>query len=379
MVLSNIADLHDEARMNSVEEILDDIRQGRMVVIMDDEDRENEGDLVMAANMVRSEDVNFMARYGRGLICLTLSPARCRQLRLPLMVSDNEGERRTNFTVSIEAAQGVTTGISAHDRARTIKAAVVADARPEDLRQPGHIFPLMAQPGGVLTRAGHTEAGCDLTRLAGLEAAAVIVEILNEDGTMARRPDLVAFARHHGLKIGTIADLIRYRLEKEESVEQISEQTVQTEFGEFRMVLFEDHVHQDVHIALLMGDPVSDRPPLVRVQLVEALRDLVGIRAPAQGWPLRDAMKRVAEDGCGVVVILRGHDSPRDLMDAVDQLAGETGFKLRDGEDSVVLRTYGIGAQILRNIGVKQMRVLSAPRQMAGISGFGLEIVEYVE
>jgi 3,4-dihydroxy 2-butanone 4-phosphate synthase/GTP cyclohydrolase II len=365
--------------MNSVEEILDDIRQGRMVVIMDDEDRENEGDLVMAANMVRSEDVNFMARYGRGLICLTLSPARCRQLRLPLMVSDNEGERRTNFTVSIEAAQGVTTGISAHDRARTIKAAVVADARPEDLRQPGHIFPLMAQPGGVLTRAGHTEAGCDLTRLAGLEAAAVIVEILNEDGTMARRPDLVAFARHHGLKIGTIADLIRYRLEKEESVEQISEQTVQTEFGEFRMVLFEDHVHQDVHIALLMGDPVSDRPPLVRVQLVEALRDLVGIRAPAQGWPLRDAMKRVAEDGCGVVVILRGHDSPRDLMDAVDQLAGETGFKLRDGEDSVVLRTYGIGAQILRNIGVKQMRVLSAPRQMAGISGFGLEIVEYVE
>ena len=377
--MSNIADLHDEARMNSVEEILDDIRQGRMVVIMDDEDRENEGDLVMAANMVRSEDVNFMARYGRGLICLTLSPARCRQLRLPLMVSDNEGERRTNFTVSIEAAQGVTTGISAHDRARTIKAAVVADARPEDLRQPGHIFPLMAQPGGVLTRAGHTEAGCDLTRLAGLEAAAVIVEILNEDGTMARRPDLVAFARHHGLKIGTIADLIRYRLEKEESVEQISEQTVQTEFGEFRMVLFEDHVHQDVHIALLMGDPVSDRPPLVRVQLVEALRDLVGIRAPAQGWPLRDAMKRVAEDGCGVVVILRGHDSPRDLMDAVDQLAGETGFKLRDGEDSVVLRTYGIGAQILRNIGVKQMRVLSAPRQMAGISGFGLEIVEYVE
>ena len=377
--MSNIADLHEEARMNSVEEILDDIRQGRMVVIMDDEDRENEGDLVMAATMVRSEDVNFMARYGRGLICLTLSPARCRQLRLPLMVSDNEGERRTNFTVSIEAAQGVTTGISAHDRARTIKAAVVADARPEDLRQPGHIFPLMAQPGGVLTRAGHTEAGCDLTRLAGLEAAAVIVEILNEDGTMARRPDLVAFARHHGLKIGTIADLIRYRLEKEESVEQISEQTVQTEFGEFRMVLFEDHVHQDVHIALLMGDPVGDRPPLVRVQLVEALRDLVGIRAPAQGWPLRDAMKRVAEDGCGVVVILRGHDSPRDLMDAVDQLAGETGFKLRDGEDSVVLRTYGIGAQILRNIGVKQMRVLSAPRQMAGISGFGLEIVEYVE
>ena len=366
--------------MNSVEEVLSDISEGRMVVIMDDEDRENEGDLVMAAAMIKPEDVNFMARYGRGLICLTLNRDRCRQLRLPLMVSDTDEERRTNFTVSIEAAEGVTTGISAHDRAQTIKAAVMPDARPEDLRQPGHIFPLMAQPGGVLTRAGHTEAGCDLTRLAGLEPAAVIVEILNEDGTMARRPDLVAFARHHDLKIGTIADLIRYRLEKEESVEKISEQTVKTEFGDFRMVLFEDHVHQDVHIALLKGDPTSDEgAPLVRVQLVETMRDLLGVRSPAQGWPLRDALKRVAEDGCGVVVILRGHETPRDLIDVVEQLRGETGFKLKDGQDSVVLRTYGIGAQILRNLGVGKMRVLSAPRQMAGISGFGLEIVEYVE
>ena len=377
--MSKIADIHKEVRMNPVEEILDDIRAGRMVVIMDDEDRENEGDLVMAATMVRPEDVNFMARYGRGLICLTLNRDRCRKLRLPLMVSDTDEERRTNFTVSIEAAEGVTTGISAHDRAQTIKAAVVPDARPEDLRQPGHIFPLMAQPGGVLTRAGHTEAGCDLTRLAGLEPAAVIVEILNEDGTMARRPDLVAFARHHDLKIGTIADLIRYRLEKEESVEKISEQTVQTEFGEFRMVLFEDHVHQDVHIALLKGDPASDGVPLVRVQLVETMRDLVGILAPTQGWTLRDVLRRVAEDGCGVVVILRGHETPRDLIDDVEQLGGETGFRLRDGQDSVVLRTYGIGAQILRNLGVRKMRVLSAPRQMAGISGFGLEIIEYVE
>jgi 3,4-dihydroxy 2-butanone 4-phosphate synthase/GTP cyclohydrolase II len=365
--------------MNSVEEILSEIREGRMVVIMDDEDRENEGDLVMAATMIKPEDVNFMARYGRGLICLTLNRDRCRQLRLPLMVSDTDEEKRTNFTVSIEAAQGVTTGISAHDRAQTIKAAVVPDARPEDLRQPGHIFPLMAQPGGVLTRAGHTEAGCDLTRLAGLEPAAVIVEILNEDGTMARRPDLVAFARHHSLKIGTIADLIGYRLEKEESVEKISEQTVQTEFGEFRMVLFEDHVHQDVHIALLKGDIAGEGVPLVRVQLVETLRDVVGIRAPVHGWPLRDALRRVAEDGCGVVVILRGHETPRDLIDVVAQLGGDTAFRLRDGHDSVVLRTYGIGAQILRNLGVGKMRVLSAPRQMAGISGFGLEIIEYVE
>ncbi len=377
--MAKIADIHSEFRMNSVEEILDDIREGKMVVIMDDEDRENEGDLVMAATMIRPEDVNFMARYGRGLICLTLNRGRCQQLRLPLMVSDTDGEKRTNFTVSIEAAEGVTTGISAHDRAQTIKAAVKPDARAEDLRQPGHIFPLMAQPGGVLTRAGHTEAGCDLTRLAGVEPAAVIVEILNEDGTMARRPDLITFARHHGLKIGTIADLIRYRLEKEESVERISEQPVETEFGEFRMLLYEDHVHQDVHIALVKGELGEDAVPLVRVQLQETLRDLIGVHAPNQGWQLREAMKRVADDGCGVVVILRGHETPRDLLDAVDQLGGSTTFSQRDGQDSVVLRTYGIGAQILRNLGARRMRVLSAPRQMSGISGFGLEIVEYVE
>ena len=212
--------------LNTIDEILDDIRQGRMVVIMDDEDRENEGDLVMAATKVRPEDVNFMARYGRGLICLTLTRDRCRQLRLPLMVSDTDADQRTNFTLSIEAAEGVTTGISAYDRAHTIQSAVAASARAEDLRQPGHIFPLMAQPGGVLTRAGHTEAGCDLARLAGAEPAAVIVEILNDDGTMARRPDLEKFAREHELKIGTIADLIRYRLEKERSVERIAERQI---------------------------------------------------------------------------------------------------------------------------------------------------------
>src|SRR5918994_620873 len=222
--------------LNSIDEILEDLRGGRMVVIMDDEDRENEGDLVMAATLVRPEDVNFMARYGRGLICLTLTRDRCRQLRLPLMVSDTDLDQRTNFTVSIEAAEGVTTGISAYDRAHTIRTAVAATARAEDLRQPGHIFPLMAQPGGVLTRAGHTEAGCDLARLAGLEPAAVIVEILNDDGTMARRPDLERFAQQHALKIGTIADLIRYRLEKERSVERIAERDIATEFGSFRLV-----------------------------------------------------------------------------------------------------------------------------------------------
>ncbi len=238
--MQKVTELAGETRFNTIDEILADIRAGRMVVMMDDEDRENEGDLVMAAEMVTPEDVNFMARFGRGLICLTLNRDRCKQLRLPLMVNGTDSDRSTNFTVSIEAAQGVTTGISAHDRAHTIRTAVAADARPEDLRQPGHIFPLMAQPGGVLTRAGHTEAGCDLTRLAGMEPAAVIVEILNEDGTMARRPDLIRFARQHDLKIGTIADLIRYRLQKEESVERIADDMVDTEFGQFRLAVFED-------------------------------------------------------------------------------------------------------------------------------------------
>src|SRR3974390_3458072 len=236
---------------NSIDEILEDLRRGKMAVIMDDEDRENEGDLIMAAECVRPEDVNFMARYGRGLICLTLTRERCRQLRLPLMVSDTHLDHRTNFTVSIEAAEGVTTGISAHDRAHTIRVAVKPNARPEDLRQPGHVFPLMAQPGGVLTRAGHTEAGCDLARLAGLSATAVIVEILNDDGTMARRPDLERFATQHGLKIGTIADLIRYRLKNERSVERVYDEPVNTEYGAFRLCCYEDHVNKTVHIALV--------------------------------------------------------------------------------------------------------------------------------
>ena len=376
--MQKVSDLRTEVHYNSIDEILDDIRAGRMVVMMDDEDRENEGDLVMAATMVTAEDINFMARFGRGLICLTLNRQRCKQLRLPLMVTNTDDERSTNFTVSIEAAEGVTTGISAHDRAHTIKTAVAMDASPEDLRQPGHIFPLMAQAGGVLTRAGHTEAGCDLTRLAGLEPAAVIVEILNEDGSMARRPDLVEFARRHQLKIGTIADLIRYRLQKEESVERISDDVVETEFGQFRLAVFEDHVHQDVHLALIRGE-IEQQLPLVRVQLMDTLRDVIGIQTEGGGWRLRDALRRIAEDGCGVVVILRGSETPRDLMDAVERLHGRAGFRLRDGRESTVLRTHGIGAQILRNLGVHRMRVLSAPKQMSAISGFGLEVVEYVD
>jgi 3,4-dihydroxy 2-butanone 4-phosphate synthase / GTP cyclohydrolase II len=362
-------------KLNSIDELLADIRAGRMVVVMDDEDRENEGDLIIAAEHVRAADVNFMARYARGLICLTLTRERCRQLRLPLMVNDTNADHRTNFTVSIEAAEGVTTGISAHDRAQTIRAAVRREARAEDLRQPGHIFPVMAQPGGVLTRAGHTEAGCDLARLAGLEPAAAIVEIMNDDGTMARRPDLERFAQEHQLKIGTIADLIRYRLDKERSVERIAESRVSTEFGQFRMFCYEDHVNRTVHLALVAGELDGKRVPLVRVHLKDTLGDVVGIRDRVLGWPVRSAMQRIAQEG-GVMVILRPEETPRDLMDAVEGIGREQPAPRAGAK---VLRTYGIGAQILRDLGVTRMRVLSAPKQMQGLSGFDLEVVEYVD
>jgi 3,4-dihydroxy 2-butanone 4-phosphate synthase / GTP cyclohydrolase II len=363
--------------LDQSEQIIEAVRAGQMVVILDDEDRENEGDLVMAAAKVRPEDINFMARYGRGLICLTLTRARCEQLRLPLMVSDTDRRHATNFTLSIEAAEGVTTGISAHDRAHTVRAAVAPDARPEDLRQPGHIFPLMAQAGGVLTRAGHTEAGCDLARLAGLEPAAVIVEILNDDGSMARRDDLVRFARRHGLRIGTIADLIRYRLAKEESVEALEEAEIETDFGAFRMIPFEDHVARSVHLALVRGVIEPQEPTLVRVHVQNTLSDVVGIHDAHLGWPLRSAMRMIAEQGQGVVVILRYEEAARDLMRTVRGLSSPDGAQ--SGEDQATeLRTFGTGAQILRTLGVKRMRVLSAPKQMHALSGFGLEVVEYV-
>src|SRR6056297_446953 len=372
-------DTGEKIRFSPIDEIVADIRAGRMVIMVDDEDRENEGDLIMAANCVRPEDINYMARYGRGLICLTLTRERCEQLRLPLMVGHTNALHATNFTISIEAAEGITTGISAHDRARTIQAAVAPGAKPEDLSQPGHIFPVMAQPGGVLTRAGHTEAGCDLARLAGMEPAAVIVEILNEDGSMARRPDLEAFANRHGLKIGTIADLIRYRLEKEVSVERISEHAVQTGEGGFRLFCFEDHVNRTVHLALVHGNIGPASTPLVRVHIQDTLGDVVGVRDPAFGWPLRDAMRRVAAEDSGVIVILRDQEGPRDFMEAVAAMERPVEDLERRRDGAAVLRTYGVGAQILRDLGVHRMRVLSAPKQMHAISGFGLEIVDYVQ
>lgn len=364
---------------SDIEEIIADIREGKMVIMVDDESRENEGDLLMAAQKVRPEDINYMARYGRGLICLTITRERCEQLRLPLMVADTDKRHATNFTISIEAAEGITTGISAHDRARTVQVAVAAEAKPEHLCQPGHIFPVMAQPGGVLTRAGHTEAGCDLARLAGLEAAATIVEILNEDGSMARRPDLERFSREHGIRIGTIADLIAYRLEKERNVERIAEQKVQTAYGEFTLYCYDDHVNQTVHVAMVRGELESAKSPLVRVHIQDTLGDALGVLSPRLGWPIDKAIERIAKEESGVVVVLREQESSRDLMETVEGLSRHSDDLQQRRVGDSVLRTYGIGAQILRDLGVQKMRVLSAPKQMYGISGFDLEVVEYVE
>jgi len=363
---------------NTIEELVEDIRQGKMVVILDDEHRENEGDLVMAASLVRPEDINFMARYGRGLICLTLTGERCGQLHLPLMVQ-TDGIGATNFTISIEAAEGVSTGISAADRARTVQAAVAPNARPEDLSQPGHVFPLKARDGGVLTRAGHTEAGCDLARLAGLEPAAVIVEILNEDGTMARRPDLEAFADRHGLRIGTIADLIHYRVQNERSVERIAECALPTEYGRFRLIAFQDSIDNVLHLALTIGEIRPEDPVLVRVHMQNTLCDLFVSQRSDCGWSLDAALRRIARERTGVVVVLRQKDDAQDVVQrmASYQLEDSGGPAVRQGTGDD-LRTYGIGAQILSDVGVRRMRVLGTPRRVHALSGFDMEVVEYV-
>lgn len=366
--------------LNTIEEILADLRAGKMVVIMDDEDRENEGDLLMAASKVRAEDVNFMAKYGRGLICLTLTRERCEQLRLPLMVNDTNAKHATNFTVSIEAAQGVTTGISAADRAVTIQAAVAPNAQSNNVVQPGHIFPLMAQPGGVLARAGHTEAGCDLARLAGCEPAAVIVEILNEDGSMARRPDLEKFAQQHQLKIGTIADLIHYRLNNEKTVERVATCALKNEFGDFQLIAYQDHLDRLLHYALVRGDIAPQTPTLVRVHMNDFLGDALGLERPDSPWPLTHAMRRIAREGCGVIVILStAHDSKDVVRRMYNYHLRDSGVHLPEQERDPNLRVYGIGAQILADLGVHRMRVLSAPKKIHGLAGFGLEVVEYVE
>jgi 3,4-dihydroxy 2-butanone 4-phosphate synthase/GTP cyclohydrolase II len=364
--------------LSSTAEIIDEIRQGRMVIIVDDEDRENEGDLLMAATCVEAAHINFMARYGRGLICLTLTRERCQQLNLPLMVRDTFYNQGTNFTVSIEAATGVTTGISAADRARTVQAAVAADARPVDIVQPGHIFPVMSQAGGVLTRAGHTEAGCDLARLAGLEPAAVIVEILNDDGSMARRPDLEKMAAEHGLKMGTIADLIRYRISHEKTLERAAEVELTTEFGPFHLIAYRGSGQRDVHFALVKGDIDPDQPTLVRVHIENPIFDMTGSQRSDSHWLLKDVLRRVSEAPAGVVVILCNQVDSDTLIQQVRNWSEPAMAEAMARPAADNLRTIGLGAQILADLGVRKMRVMSQARKFSALSGFGLEVVDYV-
>ena len=357
---------------STIPELVDDIRAGRMVVILDDEDRENEGDLVMAAAAVRPEDINFMVREARGLVCLSLSAARCRQLGLKPMVLDNTSPHHTNFTVSIEAAEGVTTGISAHDRAHTIRTAVAADAHPAHLSQPGHIFPLAAQPGGVLVRAGHTEAASDLAAMAGFEPAGVLVEILDEDGTMARRPALEAFAQRHGLRIGTIADLIRHRLATERTIERVRDVAVETEFGPFRLVVWRDLVTSALHHALVRGTVDDGEPVLTRVHVRNTLSDVLHLRRDDLGLTVTAALRRVADEGRGVVVVLREGDDDEALLDAL------AGVASRAKPDPVrEWRRHGLGAQVLADLGVRHLRVLGTPRRLVGLAGFDLDVVGY--
>ncbi len=365
-------------QFNTTEEIIQDLAAGKMVIIVDDEDRENEGDLLMVASLTRPEDVNFMVKEGRGLVCLTLTRERCKQLNLPLMVSSTDEYHRTNFTVSIEAAEGVTTGISAYDRAHTIRTAVAPNALPADIEQPGHIFPLMAQPGGVLTRAGHTEAGCDLARLAGFEPASVIVEILNEDGTMARRPDLEIFAEKHGLKMGTIEDLIRYRVQNEKTVERVLAKTVNTEFGAFQLVAYQELARGNVHLALVKGEIAAQDAVMVRVHLEHELFDAFSIIESGRSWSLRNAMKRIEEVGQGIIVILRDPAQNKDLLTQLKEFESKPSVA-ENVASPAELKTYGIGAQILSDLGVRRMRVMSAPKRFHGIAGFGLEVVDYVQ
>ena len=364
-------------KFNSIEDIIEDIAQGKMVIIVDDEDRENEGDFLMAASKVRPEDINFMATHGRGLVCMPITAERCKQLNLPLMVSENNEEFATNFTVSIEASAGVTTGISAYDRSLTIHAAVAPDADKSSIVQPGHIFPLMAQPGGVLTRAGHTEAGCDLARLAGFEPAAAIVEILNEDGSMARRDDLVKIAEQHDLKIGTIEDLIRYRVQNEKTIQREHEVTMNTEFGEFNVIAYSDETSNQTHLALVKGAVNADIPTLVRVHLEDTLCDILSLNEDGCGWPLRDVMKKMDEANEGVIVILRGN-SQANAIDRLKELDANHEQQPEENNAPANLKTFGIGAQILSDVGVSKMKVMSAPMKLHGLAGFDLEIIEYV-
>ncbi len=363
------------AQIASVEEITAEIKAGRMVILIDEEDRENEGDLVLAADHVSAQAINFMARYGRGLICLTLTRDRCEHLNLPPMVSKNGTSHGTAFTVSIEAAEGVTTGISAADRAHTVQTAVNLKARASDLVQPGHIFPLQAVDGGVLMRAGHTEAGCDLAQLAGCSPAAVICEIMKDDGTMARLPDLIEFAKEHQLKIGTISDLIAYRSTTESLIKEISRRPIQTPFGDFTLATFQDLPSEGIHLALIKGAWAIGEAVLARVHEPLSVLDLLERNRSMHSWSLDAAMKRIDDAGSGVIVLLNAGESGAQLLTQLDGTARAAQAPERGRMD---LRTYGIGAQILRECGVRNMKLMGAPRKMPSMMGYGLEIESYV-
>ncbi|MEO7404332.1 MAG: bifunctional 3,4-dihydroxy-2-butanone-4-phosphate synthase/GTP cyclohydrolase II [Burkholderiales bacterium] len=357
----------------STQELVAELKAGRMIVLVDEEDRENEGDLILAADFVTPEAINFMAKFGRGLICLTLTEQRCRQLNLPLMVRDNRSPYATAFTMSIEAATGVTTGISAHDRARTVQAAVAPDARPEDIVQPGHIFPLMARNGGVLVRAGHTEAGCDFAELAGLTPAAVICEVLKDDGTMARLPDLIAFAKEHGIKVGTIADLIRFRSQNESLVKRVTERVLQTRYGDFRLVAYIERPSGSTHLALVRGEIEPQTETLVRVHEPLSMIDLLDQQPGGHTWSIHEAMEYIAQQGRGVIVMLNCDESPSDLIDRVQAV------QRARPPAKMNLLTYGIGAQILRDLRVSKMTLMARERKMPSMAGWALEAAGYVQ
>jgi 3,4-dihydroxy 2-butanone 4-phosphate synthase / GTP cyclohydrolase II len=361
--------------ISPVEDIVADMRAGRIVILVDEEDRENEGDLVLAADHVSADAINFMARYGRGLICLTLTRERCDHLNLPPMTARNGDKKGTAFTVSIEAAEGVTTGISAADRARTVQAAVAKHASAIDLVQPGHIFPLQAVDGGVLMRAGHTEAGCDLAAMAGCSPAAVICEIMKDDGTMARLPDLQIFAAEHGLKIGTIADLIEHRSRAESLIEKVGSRVIQTAFGEFTAHAYQDKPSGGVHLALVKGQWASDDTVAARVHEPLSVLDALEVNRTMHSWSLDASLARIASDGKGVVVLLNCGESAAQLL---AQFAGTARASHGPQQGRMDLRTYGIGAQILRECGVRKMNLMGSPRRMPSMTGYGLEIVGYI-
>ena len=356
-----------------IEEIIVELRAGRMVILVDEEDRENEGDLVLAAEHVTPEAINFMAKHGRGLICLTITEKRCKQIGLTPMARENKSPYSTAFTVSIEAADGVTTGISAQDRARTVQAAVARNARPEDIVQPGHIFPITARSGGVLVRAGHTEAGCDLAQLAGLEPSSVICEILKDDGSMARLPDLIEFAREHGLKIGTIADLIHYRSRHEALVERSYTKNVKSVYGEFALHAFTDLTTGEVHLALTRGEIAPERETLVRVHEPLSVLDFLDSGSGRHSFSLDQSLRALAQAESGVIVLLHRPETGQDILAALsDQTVSQRPAAKWDP------RIYGIGAQILRDLGVRKMKLLASPRRMPSVTGFDLEVTGYV-